>query len=43
MVTLAELYSYVKARAKTEFTPVKWQTISVWPANDPTAILNHYD
>ena len=43
VVTLAELYSYVKARAKTEFTPVKWQTISVWPANDPTAILNHYD
>jgi hypothetical protein len=40
VVTLSELYKYVQAGILSESTPTKWQTVSVWPANDPTAVIN---
>jgi uncharacterized protein YjdB len=40
VITLSELYKYIQAGIKSESTPLKWQTVSVWPANDPTAVIN---
>lgn len=39
VVTLDELYGYVKAGIQSEATVTKWQTVSVWPPKDPTAVL----
>ena len=39
-LTLDEAYKYVKANMTKEFTPVYRQYVSVWPANDKTAVFN---
>jgi hypothetical protein len=40
VVTLADAYRYVAAGVASESDPRYWQTPAVWPANDPTALVN---
>lgn len=40
VVTLCEIYKYIQANMRKESSSKYWQTVCVWPENDPTAIFN---